>query len=173
MLREYNIDNHIDAILEMDSKIENEQVTYDYVPSEQNEELYMVTVRHCITGTNCKKRLVEDGHQYNLSTGDTYSTGHYNELELNGAKYTWDNRVPSNAEGTIGSSDVIVTYYYKINVINPPSNQQQTTESRQDTSGDVYVPMTPVKPKTGCSGLDSPNSEKVSKGQNVFTQNLC
>ena len=115
----YNIVNQIDAIIET-----NKEVVINYVDVEEPEEepqeetpatdQYTVTIHHYIEGTTTK---VHYDNKMIKNKGDAYVTKYVDTSALDSAyknKYEWNGKTPSNAKGTIGNSDITVTYYYKV-----------------------------------------------------------
>lgn len=107
----YNIVNQIDAIVETNGKV---TVNYQQ-PVQPTVETHTITIHHYLEGTTTK---VHADTKMTKNKGDTYTTKYFTTAELDSKyknEYVWNGTTPKNAKGTVGSSDIAVTYYYKVN----------------------------------------------------------
>lgn len=115
----YSIVNKIDAIIETNGEVVINYVDVEEPEDEPQEETpatdqYTVTIHHYIEGTTTK---VHYDNKMIKNKGDAYVTKYVESSALDSAyknKYEWNGKTPSNAKGTIGNSNITVTYYYKV-----------------------------------------------------------
>ncbi|PIO87420.1 MBG domain-containing protein [Loigolactobacillus backii] len=107
------------------------------------------------------KQVATSETQTKLHDGDDYTT---TAKVVNGYYLT---AVPSNAKGTIGTSDLTVTYVYnKVgNVITPPNGGSETDvpyPNDPDNPGKVTTPTTPIVPSEPGETPVGPNGDPLT-----------